>query len=72
MVKTKCTDKQHSGECASGPRILEMDDSIHFTSLSAHVVNAFCVLLFFAVSLVSLIPKDNIKTSVDSSRNVSH
>lgn len=46
MVKTKCTDKQHSGECASGPRILEMDDSIHFTSLSAHVVNAFCVLLF--------------------------
>lgn len=63
MLKTGCKDKQHPGECASGPRILEMDDITPFTSLTAQGLNFIFAFLFFGITLFHLIPRDNIKIS---------
>ena len=58
MLESGCGEKQHPGECATGTRILEMDDITPFTSLTAQGVNVLFALIFFILALYSLYPKN--------------
>ena len=55
-----CGAKQHPGECASGHRIMELDEITQFTSLFAQGVNGLFVMCAFLLTAFALRTRDTV------------